>query len=109
MSDLIEQMLREKSLLDETQVLEISSPGLERPLVQHEHYQRYIGSRVCVEVRRSSSRDEKKRHGVLKGVLGSGIVLEVAKDEIISIDWSSIKICKLVYETKSLEDEDEFA
>jgi ribosome maturation factor RimP len=45
---LCERVSRELSPLRERYALEVSSPGVERPLVKPEHFQRAVGSRVAV-------------------------------------------------------------
>ena len=46
--DLCERVSRELSPLRERYALEVSSPGIERPLVKPEHFRRAVGSRVAV-------------------------------------------------------------
>ena len=46
--DLCERVSRELSPLRERYALEVSSPGLDRPLVKPEHYRRAVGARVAV-------------------------------------------------------------
>jgi ribosome maturation factor RimP len=50
--DLCERVSRELSAIRERYALEVSSPGLDRPLVKPEHYQRAVGSRVQVRTER---------------------------------------------------------
>lgn len=90
----IQQLLKEKKLLTDEQILEISSPGVERPLVTPDHYRRYIGSRILLGIQGNKG---QKYEGILQNVLGSGIVLALDQDGILSIEWSSIRFCKLVH------------
>jgi len=46
--DLCERVSRELSPLRERFALEVSSPGIERPLVKPEHYRRFVGNTVAV-------------------------------------------------------------
>jgi ribosome maturation factor RimP len=46
--DLCERVSRELSALRDRYALEVSSPGIERPLVKPEHYRRAVGSRIQV-------------------------------------------------------------
>ncbi|PPE04184.1 ribosome maturation factor RimP [Holospora curviuscula] len=101
----VQKVLKEKLLLTDLHILEISSPGVERPLVTPAHYRRYKGSRVLVGVR-SSLNDGQKYEGILKNVLGSGIVLELNEDDILSIEWSFIKFCKLLYKFENKEEKE---
>jgi len=59
--------------------LEISSPGLERPLFVEEHYARFAGNRVFV--RTSFPLDGRRKfEGVLKGVDGEDVVVEIEEE-----------------------------
>jgi ribosome maturation factor RimP len=70
--------------------LEVSSPGLERPLRRPEHYRRAVGSKVSVKVRAGQAPAQRLR-GTLVGVgddsceiaLDDGGVARVAFDEIV--------------------------
>ena len=50
--DLCERVSRELSALRDRYALEVSSPGIERPLVTPEHYRRAVGSRIQVRTER---------------------------------------------------------
>ncbi len=50
--DLCERVTRELSAIRERYALEVSSPGIERPLVKPEHYRQAVGSRVQVRTER---------------------------------------------------------
>jgi ribosome maturation factor RimP len=56
--------------------LEVSSPGFDRVLRSRAHYERFVGSRVKVEL--VAARDGRRRYtGTLRAVRESGIELEV--------------------------------
>ena len=56
--------------------LEVSSPGIERPLVTLEHFERFVGSDATVSV--SPEIDGRKRFtGTIAGVEGTDILLDV--------------------------------
>ncbi len=46
--DLCQRVSRELSALRERYALEVSSPGVERPLVRPSHFRRAVGSRITV-------------------------------------------------------------
>ncbi|ETZ04901.1 ribosome maturation factor RimP [Holospora undulata HU1] len=100
----IEPILRSKGLLTDQQILEVSSPGVERPLVTPDHYKRYIGTHILVGIQGGKG---QKYEGVLQNVLGSGIVLALSQDDILSVEWSSIKFCKLVYKFENQKETEE--
>ncbi|NDK98485.1 ribosome maturation factor RimP [Photorhabdus bodei] len=74
--------------------LEISSPGLERPLFTVEHYQRFIGEEVSL-VLRIAMQNRRKWLGIIKTVDGEIITVTVdGKDEVFAL--SNIQKANLV-------------
>lgn len=62
--------------------LEVSSPGLERPLFKAEHYQQFIGHEVSLVLKMAMG-NRRKWKGVIEGVEGETITITVdgAKEE----------------------------
>lgn len=77
-------------------MLEVSSPGLDRPLFTAEHFRRFSGSRVKVRV---SPPLEGRRNfiGVLQGVRDDQVVV-VQEDGEVAIPLHHIEQAKLVPE-----------
>ncbi|TKI08606.1 ribosome maturation factor RimP [Martelella alba] len=74
--------------------LEISSPGLDRPLFTAAHYTRFIGEEVSV-VLRIATQNRRKWQGVIKTVDGEMITVTVeGKDETFAL--SNIQKANLV-------------
>lgn len=74
--------------------LEISSPGLERPLFTAEHYQRFIDEEVSL-VLRIAMQNRRKWLGIIKTVDGEMITVTVdGKDEVFAL--SNIQKANLV-------------
>ncbi len=73
--------------------LEVSSPGMDRPLFQLQHYQGSVGERVAVRLRMAFD-GRRKFTGLLKGIEDEQIVLEVDNEEYVlpyeSIDKANI-------------------
>jgi len=71
-------MLEEAEDLPDGYVLEVSSPGINRPLLKPEHFQRFQGERAKIKLRERTEGDR-----TLVGVLGElrGDVLEVQTPE----------------------------
>ena len=62
--------------------LEVSSPGLDRPLYKLEHYKEYIGSQVKLRLRIAFD-GRRKFTGLLKGVEADEVVLEIDNEEYL--------------------------
>lgn len=76
--------------------LEISSPGLDRPLFTLEHFQRFIGEQVKVRLS-TALNDRKKFKGVIRQVVDNNVTLEVDEEEI-QIPFQAIDKANLVPE-----------
>jgi ribosome maturation factor RimP len=65
--------------------LEVSSPGMERPLFTAEHYLRFIGEEVSL-VLRIAVQNRRKWQGIIKSVEGEMITVTVQdKDEVFAL------------------------
>ncbi|XBS70458.1 ribosome maturation factor RimP [Acerihabitans sp. KWT182] len=74
--------------------LEISSPGLDRPLFAAKHYAQFIGEEVSV-VLRIAMQNRRKWQGIIKTVDGEMITVTVeGKDEVFAL--SNIQKANLV-------------
>ncbi len=74
--------------------LEVSSPGLDRPMFTAEHYQRFVGDEVSV-VLRMAMQNRRKWQGIIKAVEGEMITVTVeGKDEVFAL--SNIQKANLV-------------
>ena len=61
--------------------LEVSSPGLERPLFKPEHYERFKGNQVQLRLR-VPVEGRRKFRGELQGVRGDDVVVVVDGEEL---------------------------
>ncbi|HLW19651.1 MAG TPA: hypothetical protein VKX33_04985 [Cyclobacteriaceae bacterium] len=83
-----------KELLKEAYVLEVSSPGLDYPLVSRRQYEKNIGRSLKV-----SLADKSDVEGVLEAVESSSIILRVKKkekgkkatEEVMSVGFEQIQ------------------
>ena len=75
-------------------MLEVSSPGLDRPLFTAEHFQRFSGSRVKLRV--SPPLDGRRNFsGVLVGMRDDAVVV-VEDDEEVAVPLQNIEQARLV-------------
>lgn len=74
--------------------LEVSSPGLDRPMFTAEHYTRFLGEEVSV-VLRIAVQNRRKWQGIIKSVEGQMITVTVdGKDEVFAL--SNIQKANLI-------------
>ena len=72
-SHLLSEMLDEKDPIADKYSLEVSSPGLDRPLTKLEHFQRYTGYEIKLET--GEKVDNRKRF--------KGKIVEVDNDNVV--------------------------
>jgi ribosome maturation factor RimP len=62
--------------------LEVSSPGMDRPLYTLAHYQRFAGSQIAMTLRMAFE-GRRKFNGLLKGVEADEVVIQVDQEEFL--------------------------
>jgi ribosome maturation factor RimP len=77
--------------------LEISSPGVERPLKKLEDFVRFNNQVVKVKLRELIN-EQKVFQGKILAVHGNKISLSLDNDEVLEIDFGSIVRARLVYD-----------
>ena len=82
-------------------VLEVSSPGIDRPLVKPSDYDRFKGEEAKVEL--ANDIDGRKRFkGILKGIEGTKITIDFEGQEI-SFDFADVAKAKLTFKDETLD------
>ena len=82
--------------------LEISSPGLERPLKKIEDYQRFVGRLAKIKTNELFD-GLKVFQGRIIAVEGTVINLELEDKQIFKVDFASISRGRLIFEPKPKE------
>ena len=94
--DLCERVTHELAEIRERYALEVSSPGLERPLSKPEHFRRFLGRRARVRTR--DARDGHKSFtGELVGASDEEVTI-AATTGVIAIPYADIHRSNLVEE-----------
>jgi ribosome maturation factor RimP len=93
-SEDISSLLDNAEFIPEHYTLEVSSPGIERPLRNPEHFQRFVGSQVNVKTRVAYQTPTGKQRR-FTGELKSANDTEVVVDDI-SIPYEDIERARLV-------------
>lgn len=88
-SGLVEQVLDEADLMTQSYVLEVSSPGLDRPIRTDDDVRRNTGRRVVVQTHEPL---EGRRHfrGILRGLEGEALRLEEDEGKEVLIPRAGI-------------------
>lgn len=81
LNQIISQLLDETPILQESYILEVSSPGLDRPLKLKKDFQRVIGKIVSV-ITSESIEGKKDFVGELNALEGEDIILKLESREI---------------------------
>ena len=90
----ISTLLDAEDPIPDAYTFEVSSPGIDRPLVRLEDYDRFAGFDARVESR-TPVVDRKKFSGVLKGTDGDDILIDV-DGEIYEVPFVEIHRAKLI-------------
>jgi ribosome maturation factor RimP len=94
---LCERVSRDLSPLRERFALEVSSPGVERPLVRPDHYRRAVGSKVDV---RTVEPIDGRRHFTALLVDADDAGIDLEQDERrVRIDYAAIRRGRLVFDS----------
>lgn len=95
-SQQVSAMLDAEDLIKQQYTLEVSSPGINRPLLERSHYERYCGKRIKIRLRLPIEKS-RQFQGLLQRVDGENIhlFLEESLKEII-LPFSSIEKANLV-------------
>jgi ribosome maturation factor RimP len=98
LSRALSEVLESADSIADEYVLEVSSPGIDRPLTALEDFVRFAGHEARLELARGL--DGRRRFkGQLIGVEGNGIVMDARDDKEVRrvrIDFSDIADAKLV-------------
>lgn len=81
--------------------LEVSSPGIERPLVREDHFRNHVGERVKVRLVKNVL-GRKRFTGVLAQVVDGGVVVEV-DGEPYELAYDDIESARLAPEFRGLQ------
>ncbi len=97
----LEPWLDQREGLSERYVLEVSSPGIERPLVRPRDWERFAGAEVAVKGRETLAGRARRLEGTLLGLRGDPgaerVALRLADGEEVEIPLAEIDRGNLVY------------
>ncbi len=93
-----EAILDKEDIIKEAYTLEVSSPGLDRPLVKLNDFDRFKNNDVKIVLKQSLVPNTKKLAytGILIGIENENVILK-ENDNKVSIPYSLIKKANIVY------------
>ena len=95
-SRVISVLLDVSDPIHESYTLEVSSPGLDRPLVKKEDFDRFAGSKIKIELK-IPYEEQQRFQGVLKGIENDIVKIEFFPEKkVAEIAFSDIKKAKLI-------------
>ena len=96
--ELCERVSHALAPLRETYTLEVSSPGIERPLTKPDHFRRYLGHRARVRTREPVHVEGAGRRSVTGELVGASDdeVTVAAPDGVVAIAYADIQRSNLV-------------
>jgi len=97
----LEPMLDARADLSDRYLLEVSSPGVERPLVRARDWSRFAGQEVSVRGRGTLAGKARRLQGVLVGLSGNAgeeaVALRLPGGEEVSFPLAEVEKANLVY------------
>lgn len=95
LSQAVSALLDVENLIEEAYVLEVSSPGIDRPLTRLKDFDRYAGFEARIEMHTPQD-GQRKFKGALKGLDGETVLLEQENGTIARLPFADLDKAKLV-------------
>ena len=83
--------------LSERYVLEVSSPGVERPLVKRRDFERFAGREVAIRTHSAVEELGKRFEGVLRGIDDRDVVQLDVEGRTVEVERDNIRKAHLVF------------
>jgi len=96
-SRVAKKIINTNKIIDDDYTIEVTSPGINRPLFNLKDFMKYQGENIYIELKRNIN-NQKRFKGVYK--LNKNIISIIHKKEIIEIPYDCIKKANLIREIK---------
>lgn len=94
-SRVLSDVLDEKDPIENQYSLEVSSPGIDRPLTKAEHFVRFVGYEAKVETSAPVA-DRKRFKGIINGVDGENNICLTMEDTEYKIPFEDVAKAKII-------------
>ncbi len=91
--------LEVEEIIDRPYTLEVSSPGIERPLVEPRDFTRFTGRSIVLRTTRSIN-GRRRFLGRLEGLENKGVTITTSSGKSVTIPSELVKKANLVYEPR---------
>lgn len=98
LSHALSPQLDVEDTISEEYSLEISSPGIDRPLTKLEHFEQWVGYKAKVELNQPMD-GQRRFKGIIQSTKGSTIILDMIS-ELLHVQFSQIAKASLVMSEK---------
>lgn len=100
LSDVLDVSFENEAILKGQYDLEVSSPGLDRPLSKRTHFQEAVNEKIKLRLKNQSVEGSKTIFGILATSDDNGLMIEPEhkKDEKLSILWQDIQDANIVFD-----------
>ena len=93
----LSDLLDEKDYIEDSYILEVSSPGLGRPLKKEKDFQRSLGEEIEIRTYRAIDR-QKEFVGILTDYDKTSVTIEYEDGEKMTFEKSDIALCRLAFD-----------
>lgn len=97
LSTALGEELDRADLIPYSYCLEVSSPGIERPLKKEQDFRRFAGHTISCRLY-SPMQGRRNFSGVLLGLEGQEILLKAGEDAVVRLPLDSVARARLVYD-----------
>ncbi|MCT4633725.1 MAG: ribosome maturation factor RimP [Firmicutes bacterium] len=95
-SNYLSEKLDSLDPIEENYFLEVSSPGIERPLKKDKDFIKYKGELIQVKLYRPLD-GQKLYEGILEGIKNDEVIMKIDDEKVIKIPRDKIATAKLVF------------
>lgn len=93
----LSDLLDEENFIEESYILEVSSPGLGRPLKKDKDFERSLGESVEVRLFKAVEK-QKEFTGILKAWTKDTVELEFEDETVLVLDRANIALIRLAFD-----------
>ena len=93
----LSDLLDEKDFIDESYILEVSSPGLGRPLKKEKDFQRSMGEELEIRTYRAINK-QKEFYGILTAYDKDTVTIQIDEEETLTLERADIALIRLAFD-----------